>query len=72
MENYKVEKATPTSVDFKFLYSNETGVWINNKLPIEDSDYALNIIELNIKQIIKKFRHLISQKQLKQIKDYAK
>ena len=64
MKDCKIEYITPTSEDFKFLYGNETGIWINDEF-IEDSNYAIKVEYLKEEDIIKRFGKLISPKQLK-------
>ena len=54
MKKYKIEYVTPTSEDFKFLYGNETGIWINDEFS-EDLDYIVKVEYLSAEDIIKRF-----------------
>lgn len=67
-KDYKIEYITSTSEDFKFLYGNETGVWINDAIPIEDSDYVCKTEKLSIEQIIERFGDLLSEKDIKKLR----
>lgn len=68
-KDYKIEYITSTSEDFEFLYGNETGVWINDEIPIEDSNYVIKTEKLSIEQIIERFGDLLSEKDIENIRN---